>query len=298
VSWARIDRAAFQYHYYTSLPFVMMGLAYLLAEVWHGASRRTWLLIRLAAAAAIIGPALMWLFDRPLCGFVGVERANPGSQACPPLIPQFVLTAQTLGLAVVICVAVVFFLRQLSALDRADPSDGAIRQLAPLGATAGGALLGLFVVRLLPIDPVLTLDRIPVEPVAIVLGLPLFLLAVYVATARDARRFVIGAMVAIVSWFVVVYPNISALPLPAAIASAYQGILPTYLYAFQFPVNTVARPVVKLFDPVTAILAGAVLLFCIVIAYWAWIWRHGALDRYEGEDEVTSDRFAPRPPGA
>ena len=297
VSWARIDRAAFQYHYYTSLPFIIIGLAYLLAEVWHGASRRTWLLVRLAAAAAIMGPALMWLFDRPLCGFVGVERANPGSQACPPLIPQFVLTAQTLGLAVVICVAVVFFLRQLSTLDRAEPGERAIRQLAPLGATAVGALVGLFVVRLLPIDPVLTLDRIPVEPVAIVLGLPLFLLALYVATARDARRFVIGAMVAIVGWFVVVYPNISALPLPAAIASAYQGILPTYLYAFQFPVNTVARPVVKLFDPVTAILAGAVLLFCIVIAYWAWIWRHGALDRYEGEDEVTSDGLAPRPPG-
>jgi hypothetical protein len=297
VSWARIDRAAFQYHYYTSLPFIMMGLAYLLAEVWHGASRRTWLLIRLSAAAAIMGPALLWLFDRPLCGFVGVERVNPGSQACPPLIPQFVLTAQTLGLAVVICVAVIFFLRQLSALDRGDPGDGVVRQLAPLGATAIGALVGLFVVRLLPVDAMLTLDRIPVEPVAIILGLPLFLLAVYVATARDARRFVVGAIVAIVSWFVVVYPNISALPLPAAIASAYQGILPTYLYAFQFPVNTVARPAVKLIDPVTGILAGAVLLFCIVIAYWAWIWRHGALDRYEGEDEMTSDGLAPRPPG-
>jgi len=230
-------------------------------------------------------------------GFVGVERVNPGSQACPPLIPQFVLTAQTLGLAVVICVAVIFFLRQLSALDRGDPGDGVVRQLAPLGATAIGALVGLFVVRLLPVGAMLTLDRIPVEPVAIILGLPLFLLAVYVATARDAHRFVIGAMVAIVSWFVVVYPNISALPLPAAIASAYQGILPTYLYAFQFPVNTVARPAVKLIDPVTGILAGAVLLFCVVIAYWAWIWRHGELDRYEGEDEMTSDGLAPRPPG-
>jgi hypothetical protein len=244
-----------------------------------------------------MGPALLWLFDRPLCGFVGVERVNPGSQACPPLIPQFVLTAQTLGLAVVICVAVIFFLRQLSALDRGDPGEGVVRQLAPLGATAIGALVGLFVVRLLPVGAMLTLDRIPVEPVAIILGLPLFLLAVYVATARDARRFVIGAMVAIVSWFVVVYPNISALPLPAAIASAYQGILPTYLYAFQFPVNTIARPAVKLIDPVTGILAGAVLLFCFVIAYWAWIWRHGELDRYEGEDEMTSDGLAPRPPG-
>ena len=37
VPWARIDRAAFQYHYYTALPFVVMALAYLMAELWHGA---------------------------------------------------------------------------------------------------------------------------------------------------------------------------------------------------------------------------------------------------------------------
>ena len=43
ISWARIDRAAFQYHYYTSLPFLFMALAYFIGEVWHGPSRRTWL---------------------------------------------------------------------------------------------------------------------------------------------------------------------------------------------------------------------------------------------------------------
>ena len=43
VPWARIDRAAFQYHYYTALPFVILALAYLVAELWHGPSRRTWL---------------------------------------------------------------------------------------------------------------------------------------------------------------------------------------------------------------------------------------------------------------
>ena len=35
VSWARIDRAAFQYHYYTALPFVILALAYLGAELCH-----------------------------------------------------------------------------------------------------------------------------------------------------------------------------------------------------------------------------------------------------------------------
>jgi hypothetical protein len=297
VSWARIDRAAFQYHYYTSMPFIIIGLAYLLAEIWHGASRRTWLLIRLSAAAAIMGPALLWLFDRPLCGFVGVERANPGSQACPPLIPQFVLTAQTLALAIVICAAVIVFLRQLSALGQGDPNRSVARQLAPLGATAIGALVGLFIVGRLPVDSVLNLDRIPVEPVAVVLGLPLFLLALYVATARDARRFVVGALTAIVGWFIVVYPNISALPLPATIASAYQGILPTYLYAFQFPVNTVARPAVKLIDPVTVILAGAVFLFCVVIAYTAWVWRLAWAEGQAADSSPGPEGLAPGPSG-
>ena len=28
IPWARIDRAAFQYHYYTALPFLVLALAY------------------------------------------------------------------------------------------------------------------------------------------------------------------------------------------------------------------------------------------------------------------------------
>ena len=42
--WARIDRATFQYHIFTTLPFSFMALAYFLAELWHGPSRRTWAL--------------------------------------------------------------------------------------------------------------------------------------------------------------------------------------------------------------------------------------------------------------
>ena len=67
IPWARIDRAAFQYHYYTALPFVVMSLAYFVAELWHGASRHTWALARVGAAVAIVAPAAMWLLHRPLC---------------------------------------------------------------------------------------------------------------------------------------------------------------------------------------------------------------------------------------
>ncbi|HXU86359.1 MAG TPA: phospholipid carrier-dependent glycosyltransferase, partial [Verrucomicrobiae bacterium] len=127
VSWARIDRAAFQYHYYTSLPFLMLALAYFLAELWHGASWRTWLLARLAAAVAILGPAILWVLDRPLCGFVGVDRANPNSPACPPIIPQFLLTTQTAALAAVVGVAVLVVVRLFGRLgDETDAGDEVI----------------------------------------------------------------------------------------------------------------------------------------------------------------------------
>ena len=78
IPWARIDRAAFQYHYYTALPFLVLALAYFLAELWHGASRRTWLLARLAGGGRDLCPAVLWIFSRPLCAFVGVESVNPG----------------------------------------------------------------------------------------------------------------------------------------------------------------------------------------------------------------------------
>jgi hypothetical protein len=73
---------------------------------------------------------------------------------------------------------------------------------------------------------------------------------------------------------VILYPNISALPLPGAIVSAYQGILPTYLYAFQFPVSKVTRNTdTPLFTPVLAILLVALCVTCLVVAYSAWVWR-------------------------
>jgi hypothetical protein len=300
IAWARIDRPAFQYHYYTSLPFVILALGYFAAELWHGTSRRIWLLARVSAGVAVLGPALLWLFDRPLCAFVGVERAVPNSQVCPPLIPEFVLTAQTLVLGVVVCVAILVFLRQLSSLDASRGGEGSFGQLMPLAITAGVALLGLVLVRIVPVTPLLTLTTIPVEPVAIIFGLPLLLLAVFVATARDARRFVVGLVTAVVAWFLVFYPNISALPLPGVVANAYQGILPTWVYAFQFPKlrESVVKDV-KLFDTIPAVLAVALILLCIVLAYSAWVWRITLAER-EADAADAADaaaRLASEAPG-
>jgi len=154
-----------------------------------------------------------------------------------------------------------------------------------LMATAAGAVLLTILIRLaLPDANLLVWDRIPVEPVALILSIPAVLIAVFVATARDARRFVIGAVVAIVAWFVVVYPNISALPLPTSIANVYQGVLPTYLYAFQFPVSTIPRnTAIQLLSPVPLLLAASVIFLSVVVAYSAWVWRLALAERVADE---------------
>ena len=56
--------------------------------------------------------------------------------------------------------------------------------------------------------------------------------------------------------------------------AAYQGILPTYLYAFQFPVSTVTRNTdTPIFTPMLALLLIALIVTCLVVAYSAWVWR-------------------------
>ena len=289
VSWSRIDRAAFQYHYYTALPFVILALAYLVAELWHGPSRRTWLAVRLAGAAAIVAPAALWLLHRPLCAFVGVERANPGSQACPAVIPDLVLTLRTAGLLGVVVVGAVLLGRGLLAMerggDRRDRYDAELddaRTTEPLAdtgirrliITAIAVALAMAATAFLPDVALLTLTSVPVEPIALVIAIPLVFLAAQVIAARDARRYVAGLLVAAVGWFVVFYPNIAALPLPSTIVNAYQGLLPTYLYAFQFPVSDVARNVdTPLLSGTLAILTIAVGVTCLVVAYSASVWR-------------------------
>ncbi|HET9613591.1 MAG TPA: hypothetical protein VFP22_02165, partial [Candidatus Limnocylindrales bacterium] len=285
-------------HYYTSLPFLFLALAYFLAELWHGASRRTWLLARLSAAAAVLGPALFWLFDRPLCGFVGVARANTSSsaQACQPTIPQFLLTSQTLAMAVVVGLAVLVVFRQLGRLssDEAaeEPGDrpagragSGASTLVPLVLMAIAAIVLTIGVRLfVPDVPLINWTSVPVEPVVLILAPIALGLAALVVTARDARRFVIGVCVAMIAWFVGVYPNFAALPLPTAIANAYQGVLPTYLYAFQFPVNNVAATVpIHILSAVPVLLGGSMVFLSIVVAYSVWVWRLAIAERRAAE---------------
>ena len=110
--------------------------------------------------------------------------------------------------------------------------------------------VGFFAVAFLPDTPILEIDGVPVEPIALVVLVPLSYLAAQVVAARDARRFVGGLLVAAAAWFAIWYPNIAALPLPTAVVNAYQGLLPTYLYEFQFPVGAQEAPAdTSLFTP-------------------------------------------------
>ncbi len=295
LAWARIDRATFQYHYYTSLPFVVLALAYFLAEVWHGPCARTWLLARVSAAVVVVGPMVMWVFKAPLCTFVGVDRASPGSLACQGNPGNLVVTSQTAALAAVVVVAVVLIVREVVGLGRASVAPARGRRLgrssrtrllriAAVAAVAGVATVATTLLD--PTTPIVSLQGFRPELAGLLLLIPLGGVAWVIATARDPRRFTIGALAGIAGWFLVLYPNISALPLPTSIVNAYQGLLPTYLYPFQFPVNTdPIPPPIKLFAVGPLMLVAGLVLFSVVLAYSAWVWRLAAADRDDGPDD-------------
>ena len=76
--WSRIDRATFQYHFFTSAAVLVMALAYFLAELWHGPSPGTWQLRAILGGSAIIGAPLLWLFRVPLCGLADPRAGQQG----------------------------------------------------------------------------------------------------------------------------------------------------------------------------------------------------------------------------
>jgi hypothetical protein len=277
ISWARIDRAAFEYHYYTSLPFIVLALGYFIAEVWTGASRRTWLLVRASAAVALLGPCILWLFRYPLCSIANVQSVNPGSQACQGNPGNLVLTPSTAAMALVLIVTVLVVVWLLSGWGspRGDGRSLTGRTVLPLLATVAVGAVALAVTSLLPDEaPLFTFNGVVPELIAVIAAVPLGLVAIQVLTARDGRRFTFGLIAAAAAWFVILYPNISALAMPATVVNAYQGLLPTYLYAFQFGVSTVDRNAAIVFASLQfAALVVALLIVSGVMAYAAWSWR-------------------------
>ena len=135
VSWARIDRAAFQYHYYTSLPFVFLAL---------GVLRRRGLARGIAANLAVragrpppsrvMGPVILWMLRLPLCALAGVEQVQKGSQACNGNPGNLVVTPSVAALMAGILILVIVMVRFLMVLGRSRPDGRPLeaRGLVPL----------------------------------------------------------------------------------------------------------------------------------------------------------------------
>ena len=82
-----------------------------------------------------------------------------------------------------------------------DGSDHAGRAIRTGLIASVGVAIGFAVAALLPDTPILTLQDVPVEPIAILVGIPLAYLAGQVLGARDARRFVLGGLVTMaIAW--------------------------------------------------------------------------------------------------
>ena len=277
--WVWVDRATFQYHFLTTLPFSFLALAYFVAELWHGPSRRTWALARVTAAVAILGPAIIWLVKGPLCVFAGTAAVDPGSQVCGAVANPVIVTQRVAAAATVIVIgaagaAWLWWSARGARSDAAENGDQ-VRAYAPAAAATGIALVALVLVQAIVPDALFL--SVPLGSggpfvVAAVVGLLLCGPAWLVLRARDPRRFALGVLIAATLWFVVFYPNIAALPLPASFVNMYQGLLPTWIYDFQFTVNMTPAAHPKLLSAGSLALIGAILIGSGAVMYAARAW--------------------------
>ena len=294
LSWARIDREAFQYHFYTALPFFLLALAYFLAELWHGPSPRTWLLARMAGAIAALIPACLWLGEPALCGLVRVDITNYfGNAVCGTGLSHLSLPSRALLIGAILVAALVsllwingYLVRRLAAghQDRY----WLIALLTPL---ALGAVLisGLGLAG--PADSV-SWALPPVWPTLFWLfsGGTLAYLSL---TAQDPRRFVIGVGVLATVAFLVLYPYLSATWLPSSSGNWYALLSPTWQYGFHFATDLQKGVIVKLMGSgsLSAIFLAAsvaAVAAMLAVAHRADI-RRQAITRKTDADESTVD---------
>jgi hypothetical protein len=276
--WARIDRATFQYHVYASIPFLLLALAYFLAELWHGPSARTWLLARASAALAIIGIPLLWLLRTPLCILAGTATVQPDGIACAAQVTRTAQLSEG-GAAAVALVLVGALLVGLLAWRAARARPGweqglwfvaiGLVALVTLVAVQGALLLlGGGSTGLGLTSDVLALLAL------VVLAVPAWV----ALRARDPRRLVVGVLAAALLWLLLWYPNIAALPLPSEMAHLYQGLLPTWNWDFQFAVNTSPAGDGGIVGPGLAVIAlvTLVLVLASVAVARRWGREHGS----------------------
>jgi amino acid transporter len=213
-----------------------------------------------------------------MCGLARVNTGDYwGNTACGPTVGDFRVEWRIFLIAVVLVAALAVLAITLIRLERRATEEGRateghedrswiLQLLIPV--VLAGALL-LWLGQNGPRDLMFDVP-LPSELVALAL-LGLFVLMALVAvTARDPRRFALGICASGGLAFLVLYPNLSALPMPNNIVSVYNGLLPTWLYGFQFSVNLQPAASVSLLDSSPWLLALAVLCVAVVAGYAAW----------------------------
>lgn len=278
--WARIDRATFQYHYYTAVPFLVIALGYLLAELWHGPAKVAWLLARVGGALAILGPSIMWLVRPVLCAAANTAATDAGRQVCGASVRDVTLSQRSiviLAVLVVAGIAVIWaFWRAYRTLPDDRPEGSLARVLRP--GVLVPLIMGIALAAILG-AVVLTSDAQPLtfELSADVLGalslLVLLAPAWIVLRARDSRRFALGVVAAAILFLLVWYPNLTGLPLPNGLATSFQGLLPTWTYDFQFAVNTDPPVPGGLVDATSLVVAAVTGVGVVVVMVVARAWR-------------------------
>ena len=79
--WARVDRAAFQYHYFPSSQIALIALALLLADIRRGAPYAV-RFVHAGLALLIVAAPLVWTLTPLLCSAAGVLGVYAESQVC------------------------------------------------------------------------------------------------------------------------------------------------------------------------------------------------------------------------
>ena len=109
--------------------------------------------------------------------------------------------------------------------------------------------------------------------------MPLAVAAWFVLTMRDPHRFVIGILGAAALWFVIFYADISGLPIPTGLKNIFQVMpLPTYVYDFQFAVNTDPPQTLQVLGLQSGSLALVTFALALAVMYAASTRRSQRLD--------------------
>ena len=140
--WARIDRATFQYHFYTACRSWSWRSAYLARGAvartrasWPGCWRAS------GAALCILGPSLMWLLRPVLCAAANTAATDAGAQVCGASVRDVALSQRSVVVLAVLVVAGVALTlalwRAYRAGHRPAPSGGRGSPRLAVGAGAG-----------------------------------------------------------------------------------------------------------------------------------------------------------------